>query len=127
MRSLKHVSKPKQNYVPTKGSQGKANTNPQNRLPSNRQSKSVSSNVPAVQIPLNTQANQGAPLQWPGMNPSGRPYPEMPESEKDKSGHAEAPLFDSIGAPGTAVFAGIISSEEYNPDFFGEMAPRSMR
>ena len=111
-------NQPKQNYVPTKGSQGKANSNPQNRLPHFRQSKSVPSNAPPIQIPLNMQNNQGAPVQWPGMNPSGRPYPEMPEVPTDQTGHADYPLLESIGAPGTAIFAGIISSEEYNPDFF---------
>ena len=39
-------------------------------------------------------------------------YPAMPEVSDRK------PLLRSLGATGTAIFSGIITSEEYNPDFY---------
>ncbi len=39
-------------------------------------------------------------------------YPQMDVMPADK------PLLEAIGAPGTAIFSGIITSEEYNPDWY---------
>lgn len=44
--------------------------------------------------------------------PTGRPYPPMERISPDK------PLLKSLGATGTAIFSGIITSEEYNSDFY---------
>jgi hypothetical protein len=48
---------------------------------------------------------------WPGAQSSGKPYPPMDKVSDTK------PLLKSLGATGTAIFSGIITSEEYNPDF----------
>lgn len=44
--------------------------------------------------------------------PGGHPYPEMEKVPDNK------PLLTSLGATGTAIFGGIITSEEYNEDFY---------
>ncbi len=50
---------------------------------------------------------------WPGgQQPGDRAYPPMPVVREDR------PLLTNIGASGTAIFSGIITSEEYNPDFY---------
>src|SRR5438309_1229876 len=49
---------------------------------------------------------------WPGQQPGDRAYPPMPVVREDR------PLLTNIGASGTAIFSGIVTSEEYNPDFY---------
>ena len=53
-----------------------------------------------------------AQTQWPGHAMNGKPYPDMPTVSPT------TPLLNSYGATGTAIFSGIITSEEYNPDFY---------
>ena len=43
--------------------------------------------------------------------PTNKPYPDMPVVPD------ATPLLQSMGATGTAIFSGVITSEEYNPDF----------
>ena len=66
--------------------------------------------------PQNTKpANAGKAAgntQWPGQAPGGQPYPDMLEVPADK------PLLQNLGATGTAIFGGVITSEEYNEDFY---------
>lgn len=82
-------------YTKNVGSQGKANPNVQ-ALPRNVQSQ-------------NLTALQG--VQWPANLPTNKPYPDMPQVSDLK------PLLQQYGASGVAIFSGIITSEEYNPDF----------
>lgn len=52
-------------------------------------------------------------INGPGARPSVAPqYPAMPEVSETQ------PLLKSFGATGTAIFSGIIVSEEYNPDWY---------
>lgn len=74
----------------------------------------------SVSAPLQSQWNFGTPAdQYGGVGGSGgngggagRYYPEMEQVSPAK------PLLKSMGATGTAIPSGIITSEEYNPDFF---------
>jgi hypothetical protein len=61
-----------------------------------------------------TQSSPRTPdLQWPAsIMPTDKPYPAMPAVRDDK------PPLTQMGATGTAIFSGVITSEEYNPDFF---------
>ncbi len=79
-----------------RGSQGNGNPNPQRSANADNISRSV----------------QQGQAQWPAQMPTGKPYPDMPDISA-----AQAPL-DTIGATGTAIFSGIITNEEYNPDFY---------
>lgn len=54
----------------------------------------------------------GQTPQWPGQQTSGSQVPPMDQVS------ARKPLLKSLGATGTAVMAGIITSEEYNQDFY---------
>ncbi|MGZ3666839.1 MAG: phage portal protein family protein [Ktedonobacterales bacterium] len=49
---------------------------------------------------------------WSGQQPGDSAYPPMPVVREDR------PLLTNIGASGTAIFSGIVTSEEYNPDFY---------
>jgi len=82
-------------YTRNAGSQGNANPNVQ-ALPRHVQSQ----NLTAI------QGNQ-----WPANLPTDKPYPDMPKVSDTK------PLLQQYGASGVAIFSGIITSEEYNPDF----------
>lgn len=70
----------------------------------------------AGHLPVNmatTSTTQPAlSLQWPNQTPSGHPYPDMGDVALPK------PDLANLGATGTAIFSGIITSEEYNPDFY---------
>ena len=59
-----------------------------------------------------TGGDNRSAAQWPPQSPGAKPYPEMPKVSDSK------PLLESIGATGVAIFSGIITSEEYNPDFY---------
>lgn len=61
-----------------------------------------------AQMAYSTRVNQAQGM-W---NPTGKPYPQMPEVPDNK------PLLQAMGATGTAIFSGIIASEEYNSDFY---------
>ena len=52
--------------------------------------------------PTNTNGNNAVPPQYP-------PMQQVPDTK---------PLLEALGAPGTAIMSGIITSEEYNPDWF---------
>ncbi len=64
----------------------------------------------AQQPQLTAQSIQG--VQWPEQTPLNKPYPEMPNIS------AKAPPVYQLGASGTAIFSGIITNEEYNPDLY---------
>lgn len=90
------AARKKVQYTKNVGSQGKANPNVQ-ALPRTVQSQ-------------NLTALQG--VQWPANLPTDKPYPDMPKVSDT------TPLLQQYGASGVAIFSGIITSEEYNPDFF---------
>lgn len=78
--------------------------------PSGRAIASYAHTAAALQA---QQARSAAQITQPGvMTSPDRQYPAMPKIAK------RTPLLESMGAPGTAIFQGIITNDDYNPDFY---------
>lgn len=58
------------------------------------------------------QVAQVSPAQPGVMTSTDKQYPAMPKIAR------KSPLLESMGAPGTAIFQGIITNDDYNPDFY---------
>ena len=79
---------------------------------SSRGVASYAATAAALQAQTARQTAQVSPSQPGVMISSQQQYPAMPKIAR------RSPLLDALGAPGTAIFQGIITNDDYNPDFY---------
>lgn len=79
---------------------------------SSRGVASYAATAAALQAQSARQVAQASASQPGVMTSTEKQYPAMPKIAR------KSPLLESMGAPGTAIFQGIITNDDYNPDFY---------